>query len=266
MEGISFLGNAEGQYLVWLDGLQADSVVISGCKFSHLRSAGVRVDRTKDFRMENCLFTGNYQGCLSIGEATWNAIVINNRFIGNGRMMTNRPLIRCSGVDFRIADNYFEDFSYSAIGLGIHFTEEDLYGCSGVVERNEICQSEAFRQPPMRSLIDAGAIYIATANRRTIVRDNYIHDIDGPHANRGIFADDGVMNVTIEGNTVLRIRNGYCIDLRRCFRVKRLQDSKVSTPNTGNVVRNNVYDGDVRIFARKNDPTSIVSNNRKVCE
>lgn len=181
-------------------------------------------------------------------------------------MMTNMPLIRCSGEEFRIADNYFEDFSYSALGLGVHYTETDTYGTTGVVERNEICQSEAFRRHPMRSLIDAGAIYIATGNKRTVIRDNYIHDIDGPHGNRGIFADDGAMNVTIENNTVLRIRNGHCIDLRKCYRVKWLPNSKVSTPNTGNIVRDNVYDGKIRLFARKNDPTSFFVNNRRVCE
>ena len=266
MEGLSFLGNADGNYLIWLDGVQADSVSIRNCRFSHLRSAGIKLDRTDGFRLENCLFTGNYQMCVRIAADCRNTLIASNRFIGNGRMLTNYPLVSCSGVDYRISDNYMEDFSYSALGLGIHYTENDRYGTRGIVERNEICQSEAFRQPPMRSLVDAGAIYISTNNTRTIIRNNYIHDIDGPHGNRGIFADDGVMNVTIEGNTIRRIRNGHCIDLRKCFRVKWLPDTKVSTPNTGNIVQDNIYDGTVRLFARRDDSTTFIGNNHRVCE
>lgn len=266
MEDVSFLGNADGKYLIWLDGLQAGSTVIGRCRFSHIRSSCIKIDRMDGFRLEDCLFTGNYQGCLRVAQDCRNTSITGNRFIGNGRMMTNVPLVSCAGADYRIADNYFEDFSYAALILGVHYTEVDTYGTSGVVEQNEICQSESFRQHPMRSLIDSGAIYIGTGNKRTVVRNNYIHDIDGPHGNRGIFADDGTMNVTIEGNTVLRIRNGYCIDLRKCLRVKWLPDTKVTAPNTGNIVRNNVYDGDIRLFIRKDDPTSYIGENRKVCE
>ena len=74
------------------------------------------------------------------------------------------------------------------------------------------------------------------------------------------------MNVTIEGNTIQRIRKGRCIDLRKCFSITRHPDTKVSTPNTGNIIRDNVYDGKVRIFVRKDDPTSFLGNNRQECE
>ena len=266
MEGISFLGNATGQYLIWLDGVQANSVAIRKCRFSDLRSIGVKVDRTDGFLLEDCLFTKNYNSCLNINEESRNAVISGNRFIGNGRMMTNQPLIRCSGVNYHVVGNYIEDFSHSALGLGINYIDKDKYGTSGIVEKNEICQSEAFRKHPMRSLVDAGAIYISTNNAKTVVRNNYIHDIDGPHGNHGIFADDGVMNVTIEGNTILRIRNGRCIDLRKCFKIVRHPETTVYTPNTGNIIRDNVYDGKVRIFVRKDDPTSFMGNNRKECE
>jgi hypothetical protein len=60
MEELTFLGNADGQYLIWIDGLQADSVVIRNSRFSHLRSTCLKLDRTDGFHLENCLFTGNY--------------------------------------------------------------------------------------------------------------------------------------------------------------------------------------------------------------
>ena len=266
MDGLSFLGNADGEHLVWLDKVKADSVVFACCSFSHIRSSIIKVDWTDGFRLRDCLFAGNYQTCVNIGVESRDARLVGNRFIGNGRSMTNWPLICCRGVDYRITGNYIEDFSHSAIGLGINYTEKDLYGTTGIVDNNEICQSASFRNHPMRSLIDAGAIYISTNNTRTVVRNNYIHDIDGPHGNHGIFADDGAMNVTIEGNTIVRIRNGRCIDLRKCFSIVRNSESKVSTPNTGNVIRDNNYDGTVRLYVRKDDPTSFLGNNRKICE
>lgn len=266
MENLRFLGNGEGKSLICFDRFQADSVLVSDCSFSHIRSHAIQVSYTDHVCIKDCLFSGNYQSCIRVMEGSRNANIQKNRFIGNGRMMTNVPLVFCRGVDYRIQDNYFEDFSYSAIGLGIHFTEEDIYGTSGIVERNEICQSEQFRSGVFRSLVDAGAIYIGTNNTRTVVRNNYIHDIDGPHYNRGIFADDGPKNVTIEGNTVLRIYNGYCIDLRKCLRVSHLRDTKVPDPNTGNRISGNIYDGRVRMYIRKDDPTSYVGGNRKVCE
>lgn len=266
MEGLCFLGNKDGGSLLFFEQVQAGSITVSDCLFSHIRSMGIRVTGTDRFRMENCRFTGNYQCCVDVQEGCRDAVISGNCFIGNGRMMTNRPLVHCSGVDYAVRDNYFEDFSYSAIGLGIHFTEVDIHGTSGVVERNEICQSEAFRGGVFRSLVDSGAIYITTNNAHTVIRDNYIHDIDGPHGNRGILADDGVINVTIENNTILRIRNGYCIDLRRCLRVAWLPDSKVQAPNTGNRIVGNVYDGDVKLYIRKNDATSFIGNNKRICE
>lgn len=266
MENIRFLGNGAGNSLIWFEDVQSDSIRVSDCTFTHIRSSVIHIANTNDFSVTNCSFTENYQNCISIHDGSRNSVVSNSRFVGNGRMMTNAPLIRCRGVNYWIHDNYFEDFSYSALGLGIHFTEEDLYGSGGVVEHNEICQSPAFREGIIRCLVDSGAIYIATNNQRTVVRENYVHDIDGPHYNRGIFADDGPKNVTIEGNTVLRIHNGYCIDLRKCLRVRWLRNSKVSTPNTGNIMRGNRYDGRARFYVRPGDPTSYVGENQKVCE
>ena len=135
---------------------------------------------------------------------------------------------------------------------------------SGVIEKNEICMSESFRQPPMRSLIDGGAIYVWTQNKDLLVRENYIHDIAGPHGNRGIFADDGPVNVTISGNRVERIHNGYCIDLRRCLRTGWKKKSQIPRANVGNRIVDNTYDGRVRLFIRRKDPSSEMHDNIRI--
>ena len=121
--------------------------------------------------------------------------------------------------------------------------------------------TESFREPPMRSLIDGGAIYVWTQNKDLLIRDNYIHDIAGPHGNRGIFGDDGVVNLHICDNTVLRVKDSYAIDVRRVHRVGRRKNSAIRRVNVGIVVRGNTYDGRLRLHVRKNDPDSYVGEN-----
>lgn len=264
LEGLSFVGNREGGALIALERVQAGRIRFAGCSFLGLRSHGITAEEASGVEVDHCLFRENYLSAVSILEGCRNARITGNRFLDNGLAMTNAAIVACRGVDYLVSGNYFEDFSHSALGLGIHYTLEDRFGTCGVVEKNEICMSEAFRSRLHPMLIDGGAIYVNTGNTRTVIRDNYIHDIIGPHGNRGIFADDGAVNVEISGNRVLRIRNGYCIDIRRCFRVRLLRDSKIPKGNVGNRVFDNMYDGRVRIFIRRNDPSSAAYNNTRI--
>lgn len=262
IEGPSFLGNKQGEPLVRIDRLGAGSVQIIGCNFSGIRSSVICSEETDHLLVKGCLFKNNYLSCIEIGEGGQNVRIERNRFLDNGLMMTNAPVIHCLAKDYRIAENYIEDFSYSAVSVGLHYTQPDRFGTSGVVEKNEICMSPAFRRGVPRALIDAGAIYVSTINTRALIRNNHIHDIQGPHGNRGIFADDGTVNVEITGNRVFRILNGYSIDLRRCFRVGRKPKSKITCPNVGNKIYDNVCDGRMRLYIRKDDPGSLLSNNQ----
>ena len=261
MDGVSFLGNKSGEPLIWIERLSAESVWIADCTFTGIRSDVISSEETDHLLVKNCFFKMNYLSCLEIGEGGADIRIEHNRFLDNGLMMSNAPVVHCQAKEYRIAENYFEDFSYSAIGVGIHYTKPDRYGTSGLVEKNEICMSAAFRRGVQRALIDAGAIYVQTINARTVIRDNHIHDILGPHGNRGIFADDGAVNVEIAGNRIYHIWNGYCIDLRRCYRVGRESKSKITRPNVGNKVYDNICDGRMRLFIRQYDPTSLLSNN-----
>lgn len=264
IDGLSFLGNRQGDPLVRLDRLGTESVRIIGCNFTGIRSTVIYSEETDHLLVKDCFFRKNYLSCIEIGEGGQDVRIEHNRFFDNGLMMTNAPVIHCQAKDYRIAENYIEDFSYSAVSVGIHFTKADRFGTSGVVEKNEICMSSAFRQGVPRALIDAGAIYVSTINTRALIRNNHVHDILGPHGNRGIFADDGAVNVEITGNRVFHIWNGYCIDLRRCFRVGRKSRSKITRPNVGNKVYDNVCDGRMRLYIRKDDPTSFLSNNQTI--
>jgi hypothetical protein len=266
LEGIHFLGNGEGNRLIRFSGVNADSLVVRGCTFEGIRSRGILVERTDSFRLMDNVFRKCALNQVFVDKTSDGARIEGNRFIENGLLMTNDPVVDCKGSHFVVRDNYFKDFSYSAIGAGLHFTDTAGLVTSGVIEKNEICMSEGYRQAPMRSLIDGGAIYVWTQNRDLTIRENYIHDIAGPHGNRGIFGDDGVVNLTVTDNTVLRIRGSYAIDVRRVYRIGRRKDSAIRRVNYGIVIKNNTYDGRVRLHVRKNDPDSYLGENHHVHE
>ena len=257
LDGFHFLGNGAGEPLLDFRDVHTDSVRVDGCRFEGMRSQVVQADSTDHIRLRNNLFQDCYLGAVRLSAGVDDALVEGNRFIDNGLQMTNTPIVDCKGQDFVVRGNYFEDFSYSAVGVGLHFT--DSTGCitSGVVEDNEICMTEEFRTGVPRELIDGGTIYIWTQNKNVVIRNNYIHDIDGPHGNRGIFADDGAVNVEVSGNLLLNIAGGKDIDLRRAFRVERKKNSVIRRVNVGNHIEGNVLDGRCRFYVRPDDPTSF---------
>ena len=261
LDGLHFLGNGEVDHLIRFSGVEADSVVIRDCLIEGIRSRGVLVDDTDHFRLRNNEFRDGALNQVYVDKTADDARIEGNRFYRNGLLMTNDPVVNCKGSRFLVRDNYFEDFSYSAIGAGLHYTDTAGLVTSGIIEKNEICMSERYRQAPMRALIDGGAIYVWTQNKDLVIRENYIHDIAGPHGNRGIFGDDGVVNLKICGNTVLRVRNGYAIDVRRVHRVGRRKNSAIRRVNVGVVIRDNICDGSVRLHIRKDDPGSYIGEN-----
>ena len=250
VENVHFLGSGgkDGGYLMRFDHVASGEVEVRNCIFEGLKSKGIFVKDTDGFRLSESEFRGNYRNCLTVDVESDNAVIERNKFFDNGRGMTNDPVIDVKGGDFCVRNNYFEDFSYSAIGLGAHYTERSDGGTRGIVEKNEICMSEEFRSGVPRQLIDSGCIYVWTKNNRLIIRDNYIHDISGPHGNRGILCDDGAYNVTICHNRIERIKGSYCIDLRRHKSVEHRYGSTVRNANTGNYIYDNITDGRCRIY------------------
>lgn len=263
LDGLHFLGNGEGDRLIRFSGVEADSVVVRECTFEGIRSRGLLVEGTDHFRLRDNVFKKGALNQVYVDKTSDDARIERNRFIENGQLMTNDPVVDCKGSDFQVRNNYFEDFSYSAIGAGLHYTDTAGLVTSGVIEKNEICMSEPYRQAPMRSLIDGGAIYVWTQNKDLVIRDNYIHDIAGPHGNRGIFGDDGVVNLKVCDNTVLRVRGSYAIDVRKAHRVGRRKNSAIRRVNEGIVIRGNTYDGRVRLHARRDDPDSYIGENER---
>ncbi len=261
LTGVHFLGNGDGDWMIRLKKFRTEGIEVDHCRFEGIKSGCIYVGGSDHFRMHDSEMHQCYRWGVYVWTDSHDCLIENNRFIDNGLRISFNPVVDCKADGFIIRNNYFEDFSYSAIGLGNHYTEPDTTGTRGVVEGNEICMSESFRNCVFRQLIDSGAIYVWTRNNSLTIRNNYIHDIDGPHGNRGILCDDGAVNVHIYGNKILRIGSGYCIDLRRRTRIERKKVTYVKKANIGNVMYENIIDGRVRYYVRKDDPTSFKGKN-----
>ena len=261
VEGLTFLGNGEGRPLLSIRDVQADSISIRNCRFEGIRSQVVSVEKTNHFYLKDNRFNQCYLGAVFFAPDTEDVIISDNQFVDNGLRMTSIPVVDCKGRSFRVSRNFIEDYAHSAIGVGVHFMDAVGLVTSGVVEGNEICMSERFRNQVPRELIDGGAIYIWTQNKDVSIRNNFIHDLDGPHGNRGIFADDGTVGVEIAGNLLLSVHGGRCIDLRKAHRVERKRISFIRRVNVRNRMDRNVLDGRCRFYTRKGDSDSYVGRN-----
>ena len=224
---------------------------VSGCTFRNIRTDVVRIAYSDGVTVKGCRF----EDCGRIGVLSYNhsarTVVEDNDFERMGTYGEFNPCVRCYGSDYLVRGNRFTDFGCCAIGVGMHFSEKLEHPSSGVVAGNIIKQTTAYnKDAPMNLLMDTGAIYVWTQNTSLEIRDNVISDISGPHDNRGIFCDDGTVNTYIHDNSITRIANSYCIDLRRVLSVETRSDSKIGRVNVGNRVEKNTVDGKIRFEQR----------------
>ena len=242
LTGGRFIGNGGKDCLMQFYANDAVSVEVSSCRFEHIHGNVVQVHRTGNFLFRNNTLTHLWAHGVVVDYFSSGAEFSGNRFHDTGLLMGQTFCLQLRGGAFSVHDNVFTDFTYGAIGIGTHYRDGIPASASGVVENNELYCNPDFT----RYLMDSGAIYTWTINRKVLIRENYIHDIGGYKDNRGIFCDDGTVNVSIVGNRVLRIRNSWCIDLRRVSRVGKDPKSYIQTVNTGNRLENNIVDGKVR--------------------
>lgn len=242
LQGGRFVGNGGEDCLIQFYGVEAAGIEVSGCQFENMHGNAVQVQRTGHFSFYDNHLSGLWRTGIILDYFSPQAVISRNRFDDTGLLMMQDFCIIARGSDFQIKDNRFRNFTYGAIGIGTHYKESIPASSSGVVEGNELYCSDDFN----RYLMDSGAIYTWTINKDVTIRKNYIHDIGGYKDNRGIFCDDGTVNVKILDNKVLRIKNSYCIDLRRVDSVEKDPQSYVKRTNVGNRMSGNVVDGEVR--------------------
>lgn len=225
-------------------------VRIKGCEFTGIRSSAIiNIESTPNVVIENNHFDNCYQyGILTDNESA-NTVVRNNTFLRMGKRMNNSFCVACRGKDFSVTGNYFEDYGYGAITCGVWYGSPKKDVCKGVVEDNTLVYTDGYISTiEDHSLMDGGAIYLATKMDGVIVKNNRIYGFSGAEDNRGIFCDDGAYNYELVGNVINGIENSYCIDARRCphVEVTKAPNSGVEHANVNIVIRDNVVDGTIR--------------------
>ena len=242
LAGACFLGNGGRDCLMQFYANDAVSIEVSNCRFDSIHGDVVHVQRTSNFRFANNTLEHLWMQGVTVDYFASGVEFTGNQFHDTGLLMDQTFCIQLRGSNFHVHNNVFTDFTYGAIGIGTFYRETVPASASGVVEANELYCTSGFS----RYLMDSGAIYTWTINKNVVIRKNHIHDIGGYKDNRGIFCDDGTVNVHILDNRVERIANSYCIDLRRVSRVAKDPLSYAKKVNVGNRLEGNVVDGKVR--------------------
>ena len=251
LQGGRFVANRAGGSLIRLEAVRSTETAIRECTFDGIRSEVVQVYGSTNFLFCDNTLIRSYRNGVFLDFFTAVAEIRNNKFSDTGWMMDHDFCINANASGMKIHHNVFENFSYGAIGIGSYFMQPIPASASGVIEENELYCTTAFLKRPARLLMDSGAIYTWTINKDITIRNNYIHDIGGYGWNRGIFCDDGTVNVAIEGNKIRNVQNSYSIDLRLCTEVEKNPYSRINRVNVGNKLENNDVDGKVRFENRE---------------
>ena len=257
LSGLRFVGNRhdsqeEHDALIRMDGAQVP-VRIGDCRFEHIRNDCIQIRNGGDMTVTGCVFDHCYRNCVMAADAVSDIVVEDNHAVSCGLCGDNVFVIRCCADRFRISGNTIEDYGYGGISTGLHYTMVKTTPIRGTIAGNEIFQTpDYFRQAPLNLLMDSGGIYVATQNDAVVIRDNYIHDLNGPTYNRGIFADDGASHLHIFHNRIERIAtyNAIDIDPRSAWKMRWRRNRKVphAEISVGNHVYGNDVDGRVRIL------------------
>ena len=212
---VSLEGNANkwNRYLIQSSECKlAKGLNIMNNSFIYLKSLAVHANATdnvtfSDNRAKHCS-----SGLLRSLNNCKNTKVLNNRFEQCGTGLTNIPLVQTIGTNFLVKGNILSDFGYSGLNSGVYWGDEMKYRCSGIIEDNELYYTNlTLDNIEKLTLIDSGAIYIATQNHKTIIRNNYIHDYAGIWDYRGIFLDDGANNCQVYNNKIRNTPTSYNI-------------------------------------------------------
>lgn len=247
LTGFKFVGNKRGNPFLCLIWTKANKITIEDCTFEAINSRVAYISNTSNVVFEKDKVIGCYENGISADNDSENISVTNCLFDKCGWKMDYTFCLQFAGKNYYIANNTFRDFSYGAINTGAGRGNKNK-GCSGIIENNEIYYTaDYFKNKQKYTIMDSGAIQLATQHDGTIIRYNYIHDYEGMKDNRGIFCDEGARNLKIYGNVILNTPNCYSIDSRRVNRGE--QDS---LNNTGNVVMYNIVDNRIRFVGKDN--------------
>lgn len=261
--GIQFTGNAYSKSIpaIYIKDSEFKSVRIHRCGFHGMRGNVISITASPNVRIDHNQFEDCYYYGIKSNNESANTIVEKNRFTSMGKRMSNTPCVRCQGTDYRVSDNVFLNFGYGGISTGVWYKSKMKHPCSGVIENNELSYNQDYLDHIDNfGIMDGGAIYIATKNAGSIIRNNYIHDFSGMKSNRGIFCDDGASNIEMYGNFITGIANSRCIDARRAAKIEcpSTPESDIDRANVNIIIRDNVVDGGIRFEAHEGPDNGCV--------
>lgn len=261
--GIRFLGNAysESNAAISIKNTACKAIRIHKCGFCGMRGNVISVTASPNVRIDHNRFEDCYLYGIKSNNESANTVVEKNSFESMGKRMHNTPCVRCQGTDYRVSDNTFLNFGYGGISTGVWYKNKMKQPCSGVIENNDLSFDQDYLDHiDNYGIMDGGAIYLATKNAGSIVRNNYIHDFSGMKSNRGIFCDDGAYNIEIYGNVITNIANSRCIDSRRVTKVEQssFPESDIDRANVNIIIRDNIVDGSIRFEAHEDPDNGCV--------
>lgn len=255
IESIKFKGSKESsQLLTFIDTEASEGISIKNCEFRNLHGDVISIKNTDGVTVSLSRFADNYRSCIKSDNRSSRTEVRENLFTHCGTGVQNSACVTCSGTDYLVKDNRFENFGYSAVSVGLHYTSKRYEPISGTVEGNEIYNTAEYNAAVAEnSLMDSGAIYLMTNNDNSTVAYNYVHDINGYYSNNGIYCDDGAKGFKLYANIVTHIANGYTIYSRRVGYIETLAGSQVSKTNVDNQMMYNILDGKYMFAGRPGD-------------
>ena len=251
IDSLTFLGNSNSNAaLLQLTNSTIGAFNLSRCTFSAIQSNVVKADTTDNVSVTRCTFRDCFRhGVYTVNSA--NATITGNTFVRMGLACNNTFSIRSSGKNISIADNTIEDYGYGGIAVGTWWASPKRMDNTGVVERNLLRYTDDYMDQWLsHSLMDSGAIYVYTQCDDIQIRHNFINNYNGAYYNRGIFCDDGTLNVTISSNIITNITNSYAIDLRRSVSIEKAANSHTPTVNVNNRISGNIISAPIRFEGR----------------
>lgn len=263
IKGIQFLGNAfeDSNPAIYIRNTVSNKIRIHECGFYGMRGSIINVSASPNVKIDNNQFADTYYYGIWSNNGSANTVVEKNSFNSMGKRMHNTPCVGCVGTDYRVSNNVFLNFGYGGIRTGVWYKNKMKELCAGVIENNDLSYSQDYiNHIDNYCIMDGGAIYLATKNAGSIVRNNCIHGFSGIKHNRGIFCDDGASNIEIYGNVITDIANSMCIDSRRVTFVERSNtpESGIDRANVNIVIRDNTIDGSIRFEAHEDPDNGCV--------
>jgi hypothetical protein len=183
----------------------SDNISIFNCRLGNTGGAGISINGGSSNAVIDCEVFNNGSGGISVGggslkDLTPSAHRVENCLIHNYARInkTYNPAIRLSGVG-----NIFRG---SEVHNGVHVAVL-FSGNNHLIEYNHI-------HDVCRETDDMAAIYSGRSwtSRGTVIRYNLIRDVTGfkagTHRVSGIYLDDGISGITVEGNIFLNVAQG----------------------------------------------------------